>query len=107
MLLVWQLAHRLPESCAVMITASRHTDAAASPKPYSASPEIRFSWPWQESLGGNAKTMLICNVSPAVAFAEETQMTLEFARSAKRMKNKVQRLHNVEPVKSHVLQNQT
>jgi len=106
MLLVWQPARWLPESCAMMTTASRHADAA-SPKPYSTSPGIRFSWPWQESLGGNAQTMLICNVSPAVAFAKETQMTLEFARSAKRMKNKVQRPHNVEPVRSHFLQNQT
>jgi Kinesin motor domain len=43
----------------------------------------------QESLGGNAKTMLICNISPAVAFAEETQITLEFARGAKELKNRV------------------
>ena len=43
----------------------------------------------QESLGGNAKTMLICNISPAVAFVEETQITLEFARGAKELKNRV------------------
>ena len=43
----------------------------------------------KESLGGNAKTMLICNISPAVAFAEETQITLEFARGAKELKNRV------------------
>lgn len=33
--------------------------------------------------------MLICNVSPAVAVAEETQITLEFARGAKELKNRV------------------
>ena len=43
----------------------------------------------QDSLGGNAKTALICNISPAVAFAQETQITLEFATRAKQMKNKV------------------
>ncbi|XP_028824579.1 centromere-associated protein E-like [Denticeps clupeoides] len=39
----------------------------------------------QNSLGGNAKTVIICTVTPAAA--DETLSTLQFASAAKRMKN--------------------
>ncbi|KAJ8379945.1 hypothetical protein SKAU_G00007230 [Synaphobranchus kaupii] len=39
----------------------------------------------QNSLGGNAKTVIICNITPATV--EETLSTLQFASAAKRMKN--------------------
>ncbi|XP_064210045.1 centromere-associated protein E isoform X18 [Anguilla rostrata] len=39
----------------------------------------------QNSLGGNAKTVIICTITPATV--EETISTLQFASAAKRMKN--------------------
>ncbi|KPP73024.1 hypothetical protein Z043_107927, partial [Scleropages formosus] len=39
----------------------------------------------QNSLGGNAKTVIVCTVTPAVV--DETISTLQFASAAKRMKN--------------------
>lgn len=42
----------------------------------------------QDSLGGNARTVLIANISPAASCHVETVSTLEFARRAKRVKNK-------------------
>ena len=43
----------------------------------------------QDSLGGNSKTVMIANISPAVANCPETVSTLRFAREAKRVKNQV------------------
>ncbi len=42
----------------------------------------------KDSLGGNSKTVLIANVSPAASSAAETLSTLNFARRAKQVKNK-------------------
>ncbi len=42
----------------------------------------------QDSLGGNAKTVIIANVSPGVGCARETQSTLGFAQRAKQIVNK-------------------
>jgi kinesin family member 15 len=42
----------------------------------------------QDSLGGNAKTMLVANVSPSVACAHETLSTLQFAERAKCIRNR-------------------
>ncbi|KAF7649917.1 hypothetical protein LDENG_00133800 [Lucifuga dentata] len=39
----------------------------------------------QNSLGGNAKTVIICTITPVVA--DETLSTLQFASTAKKMKN--------------------
>ena len=41
----------------------------------------------QPSLGGNAKTAIICAVTPAAQHAEETHSTLRFACRAKRVVN--------------------
>lgn len=41
----------------------------------------------QDSLGGNAKTVLIASVSPSAACAHETLSTLQFAERAKCVKN--------------------
>lgn len=43
----------------------------------------------QDSLGGNAKTVMIANASPAKTNIGETLSTLRFARGAKKIKNKV------------------
>lgn len=42
----------------------------------------------QESLGGNSRTVLVLNVSPALNNREETLSTLRFGRQAKRIVNK-------------------
>ena len=44
----------------------------------------------QPSLGGNARTMIICTMSPALAFMDESHSTLKFASRAKDIKNKPQ-----------------
>jgi hypothetical protein len=41
----------------------------------------------QDSLGGNAKTMIIANVSPSAICCSETISTLSFALRAKSMRN--------------------
>ena len=43
----------------------------------------------QDSLGGNAKTVMIANISPAASCVKETASTLGFAQRAKMIKNKV------------------
>ena len=42
----------------------------------------------RDSLGGNAKTVIIANVSPATLYYNETLSTLKFAQRAKMIKNK-------------------
>lgn len=44
--------------------------------------------PVQDSLGGNARTVLIANVSPAAGCMRESQVTLAFAQRAKQIVNK-------------------
>jgi Kinesin motor domain len=46
------------------------------------------SWCAQDSLGGNAKTVIIANVSPSALCARETNSTLGFAQRAKLIRNK-------------------
>ena len=46
-----------------------------------------FSAP-QDSLGGNAKTVIVANVNPAAACLRESQSTLAFAQRAKQVVNK-------------------
>ena len=41
----------------------------------------------QNSLGGNTRTAIVCTVTPAAAFVEETVSTLKFASRAKSIKN--------------------
>ena len=42
----------------------------------------------QESLGGNAKTVMIANIGPANYNYDETMSTLRYASQAKKIKNK-------------------
>ena len=42
----------------------------------------------QDSLGGNAKTILVANVSPSTACAHETLSTLQFAERAQCIRNR-------------------
>lgn len=43
----------------------------------------------QDSIGGNAKTVIIANVSPSEVFVQETVSTLNFAARARKIINKV------------------
>lgn len=43
----------------------------------------------RDSLGGNSKTVFIANISPSMLNVGETLSTLEFAKRAKEIKNKV------------------
>jgi hypothetical protein len=49
----------------------------------------------KESLGGNAKTIMLCAISPADVNYEETLSTLRYAERAKRIKN--QAIINEDP----------
>lgn len=60
------------------------TDPTATHIPYRDSKLTRIL---QESLGGNSRTTLIINISPAVASAAETISTLRFGARAKKIKN--------------------
>ena len=60
------------------------TDDKKSHVPYRDSKLTRML---QDSLGGNAKTALIVNVSPSKANASETLSTLRFGHRAKKIKN--------------------
>ncbi|MCQ2817368.1 MAG: hypothetical protein MJ252_08905 [archaeon] len=42
----------------------------------------------KDSLGGNSKTCIICNISPSIDCMQESISTLNFAQSAKLIKNK-------------------
>eukprot|EP00873_Tetraselmis_striata_P012946 jgi/Tetstr1/433210/TSEL_022498.t1 len=50
--------------------------------------DSRLTFLLQDSLGGNAKTFMIANVSPSMCCASETLSTLRFAHSAKSIVNK-------------------
>ena len=50
-------------------------------------PKHEFGHCAQESLGGNAKTIIIANISPALEHAAETASTLAFASRAKCIRN--------------------
>lgn len=44
----------------------------------------------QHSLGGNARTAIVCTMSPALSLVEQTRNTLSFATSAKEVTNNAQ-----------------
>lgn len=44
----------------------------------------------QTSLGGNARTAIICTMSPALSHVEQSRNTLSFATSAKEVTNNAQ-----------------
>ncbi|KAK9808845.1 hypothetical protein WJX72_004842 [[Myrmecia] bisecta] len=50
--------------------------------------DSRLTFLLQDSLGGNSKTFMIANISPAAVNIAETMSTLGFAQRAKRIKNK-------------------
>lgn len=50
--------------------------------------DSRLTFLLRDSLGGNAKTVIIANVSPSSLYYNETLSTLKFAQRAKMIKNK-------------------
>ncbi|KAJ3191875.1 Kinesin-like protein kif19 [Irineochytrium annulatum] len=60
----------------------------------------------KDSLGGNCRTVMIANISPAASNFEETMNTLKYATRARAIKTKVsqQVIHKYDPV--HHLQNE-
>lgn len=69
---------------------SQRAKAAGNQKGFRHIPyrDSRLTFLLQESLGGNAKTMIIANVSPSVLCGAETLSTLQFVQRAKNIKNK-------------------
>jgi Kinesin motor domain len=67
-----------------IIGSSFQPVAAGGHIPYRDSKLTRILQP---SLGGNAKTAIICAITPAVAHADESHSTLRFASRAKRVVN--------------------
>ena len=63
----------------------------------------------QDSLGGNSKTMMIANVSPAATNAADTLSTLRFAQRVKFIRNKVrcQALYRWPAVEAHAAAHRT
>jgi hypothetical protein len=49
---------------------------------------VQGSWTFQDSLGGNSRTVMIACVSPADSNAEETLNTLKYANRARNIQNK-------------------
>lgn len=59
-----------------------------APMPHIPYRDSKLTFLLQDSLGGNAKTTLIANVSPSAACAHETLSTLQFAAGAKSIRNR-------------------
>lgn len=49
--------------------------------------ESKLTYLLKDSLGGNSKTVMICNVNPHIYALKETKTTLQFAQRAKMIKN--------------------
>jgi hypothetical protein len=52
--------------------------------------DSRLTFLLQDSLGGNAKTLMIANISPSSVSAQETLSTLQFMSRAKCIRNRAQ-----------------
>lgn len=46
---------------------------------------------WQDSLGGNSRTVMIAHISPASVAFEESRNTLTYADRAKSIRTRVRR----------------
>ena len=51
----------------------------------------------KDSLGGNAKTLMIVNISPSMFNVKQTRDTLEFAQQTGKIKNQAGKLLKEEP----------
>lgn len=49
--------------------------------------ESKLTYLLKDALGGNSKTVMICNINPHIDALRETRSTLQFAQRAKTIKN--------------------
>lgn len=84
--------HRSLLSLGLVINRLVEGQGLAAHVPYRDS---KLTFLLQESLGGNARTVLVANISPAASCLSETQNTLAFARRASSVRNKVLLNENV------------
>ena len=78
------VGQRLKEAQAINKSLSALGDvvaALAAKAPHVPFRSSKLTYLLQHSLGGGAKTLLICNLSPAFASAGETLCTLRFAKA--------------------------
>ncbi|KAG9510051.1 Kinesin-like protein KIF11, partial [Fragariocoptes setiger] len=71
-----------------LLTLGRVITALVEKRPHVPYRESKLTRLLQDSLGGKTKTSIIATVSPAVADAEDTLSTLEYASRAKKITNK-------------------
>jgi hypothetical protein len=62
-------------------------DSGRRPPACAPAPAVAACWPQQESLGGNALTVMVATVSPSTFNMDETLSTLQYASRAKNIKN--------------------
>ena len=70
-------------------SATHFTDPATTKKAqgkYIRYRESKLTYLLKDALGGNSKTVMICNVNPHVDAMKETRSTLQFAQRAKMIK---------------------
>lgn len=60
-----------------------------SPDLFCEATHLLLCCPVQDSIGGNAKTVIIANISPSEVCVQETLSTLGFAARARKIVNKV------------------
>lgn len=81
-----------------LVDAQRHRKR--SHIPYRDS---RLTFLLQDSLGGNAKSMIIANISPALGSCQETSSTLHFVSRAKQIRNKAKVNQDTQAMSMEVL----
>jgi kinesin family protein 18/19 len=86
-------------NCITMLSESTEKGIKGHYIPYRDSKLTRLL---KDSLGGNCRTVMIANVSPAVSTFEDTHNTLKYANRAKNIKTKS--VKNVLNVQSHIAQ---
>ena len=69
----------------MQVVESQQNKTIKSHIPYRDS---KLTYLLKDSLGGNAKTMVVANVSPSVACGHETLSTLQFANRVKDIRNR-------------------
>lgn len=70
----WQYSVAVRLSAAVAVRACRGN--------------TRSALAWQDSLGGNSRTVMLCCLSPTQADADETLVALNYANRARNIRNK-------------------
>eukprot|EP01080_Neovahlkampfia_damariscottae_P009054 gene9054-1151_t len=88
-----------------LLTLGRVITALTERKSHIPYRESKLTRLLQDSLGGKTKTCIIATVSPSVSCYDESMSTLEYARSAKSIKNKPQQ--NMKTPKNHLITDMT